>query len=146
MRAERDFQRFALAEWEKAGYWGENVHPSSGMKSGIPDTLFMVGDCLLPIEMKIGTVVDCRLLVEDIRPSQRRWHLKYYNAGGTSRILVGVPKPTGWEIYEIDLNQFISGAQRFDLGEVAKHESIVEAIKRKCERLVLQIPGMDQAA
>jgi hypothetical protein len=139
MGQEREFQRFALSSWGKAGGWAENVHPNSGMTTGIPDTLFFVDGCLLPVEMKIGHVKEPNLVVEDIRPAQRRWHMKFNQAGGQSVILVGEPRPDSWGIYELSVTQFFSCSHTFPLAEVVKHDSILSAIKRQRKRLVLQV-------
>lgn len=95
---ERQFQRWFVGEWEKSGRWVENIHPSFGTKTGIPDLLLMVSKLLVPIEAKTGVLKDGHLKVSEIRPAQIRWSRKFVAHGGQCGLVAGLRKGKEWEI------------------------------------------------
>ena len=124
-QSERDYQKLAIWEWEENGFWAENIHPSMGMKKGIPDTLFKIGPFLLPIEFKVGRVKNGRLTVAKIRPAQRKWHRVYRDKGGVSGVIVGANGK--WYILTID--QFLDGGVRFEEKTLQAFATATEAIQ-----------------
>lgn len=95
---ERQFQRWFVEEWEKSGRWVENIHPSFGTKTGIPDLMVMVSKLLVPIEAKTGVLLDSYLKVSEIRPAQIRWSRKFVSHGGCCGLVAGLRKDKIWEI------------------------------------------------
>ena len=95
---ERQFQQWFVREWEKSGRWVENIHPSFGTKTGIPDLMIMVSKLLVPIEAKTGVLVESHLKVSEIRPAQIRWARKFTSHGGCCGLVAGLRKDKGWEI------------------------------------------------
>lgn len=87
---ERLFQRWVVKQWERTGRWGENVHPSMGMKAGFPDVLLMASGLVVPIEVKLGRLVDTGLKVSEIRPAQVRWSNRFTMNGGKCGLIVGI--------------------------------------------------------
>jgi hypothetical protein len=100
----------------------ENIHPTSGMKTGIPDTLFFYDKNFLMVEMKTGvvnyfekntgTIVSKSLtLKHPILASQKRWHRNMKDIGAPVGLIVGVrcsleTKP--WRIFLVKHSRVIA--------------------------------------
>lgn len=74
------------------GGWSCAYETRSGGNFGYPDLQFLVDGVLLPVEVKVGKVVDGRLVSRQIRPSQIHWHHEFWVAGGRALILVCMGK------------------------------------------------------
>lgn len=80
------------------GVWSEVYETRSGGGVGYPDVQLLVGGLLLPVEVKVGELVDPKTVVgpqaqeflrpERVRPSQISWHHEFREAGGTAFVLV----------------------------------------------------------
>jgi hypothetical protein len=88
--SERQFQRWFLKEWRSCNLWGENIHPSYGTKTGIPDLFVLAGGIMVPIELKTGGIGEEGLSVSDIRPAQIRWSRSFARHNGISGLIAGV--------------------------------------------------------
>jgi len=99
MSEELDFKR-----WFRKNYdgWSEAYEPRQGSGVGLPDIQVLEKGYLIPIEMKVGIEHSGLLKVRNIRPAQISWHYRFWRAGGTSFILVGVRcHEKHWKIYEL---------------------------------------------
>ena len=123
-RSEAAFQRALIKAYDG---WAEGVHPTNGMKTGVPDTLFLdPHDVLVPIELKVGKVENGKLVVKEIRPAQRRWARKFRKAGGKSGFLVGVPIGRHWVPFLLPWEVAVKGKQEYKLEVVKVMDTYVE--------------------
>ena len=126
--SERKFQQWFVKEWEAAGMWVENIHPSFGTKTGIPDLLVMAAKLLIPIELKTGELVGESLSVSDIRPAQIRWANQFYKAGGISGLIVGVPDGKSWKLVVVKNSAWWQAKTVFEEGEFAVTNNTFSAV------------------
>lgn len=82
--------------------WIQRVEKGRGMNDGFADLVALLPQGLMPIELKIGSVIDNILWSDEVRPSQISWHHKLANEGGTSMFLVGVWSGDRWRAYAFD--------------------------------------------
>lgn len=66
------------------GGWSESYEPGRGSGVGYPDLQFLLGNRLLPVEVKQGFIQDGRIHCDRIRPSQINWHDNFLKNGGLS--------------------------------------------------------------
>jgi Holliday junction resolvase len=125
---ERQFQRWFVGEWEKGGRWAENIHPSFGTKTGIPDLLLLVSNLMVPIEVKTGVLKDGYLKVSDVRPAQIRWSRKFVAHGGKCGLIAGLRKDKEWEIAVVQNEAWWTGRTVFSDGEFVVVESSFRAL------------------
>lgn len=85
--AEKEFSKWFRQNFDG---WCERVEPSLGVASGFPDLLCLMPSGLLPVELKIGSLIDGVVWSSEIRPSQISWHRNFANKGGSSCVAVGV--------------------------------------------------------
>lgn len=99
---ENDFKRWFRKKWreERGGGcgWTSTQEYARGGDPGAPDINVLIGNDLVPIEMKTATIKVDKLLLDDVRPAQIQWHFLFNRAGGTSAFLIGVitPDRKGW--------------------------------------------------
>lgn len=99
-------QETTFKNWfrDQYGGWSEVYEPRRGSGVGMPDVQILwkpdgsTNPQLLPIEMKVGKIEGGRLFVERVEPAQPSWHLRFWEAGGYSVFLVGVPIYSGSKI------------------------------------------------
>jgi hypothetical protein len=125
LRSERDYQKQAISEWEALGGFAQNIHPTFGMKLGIPDAEFLVGPFLVPVEFKVGALSANCIEIKRIRPAQRGWHKSYRRSGGVSGIIVGTPDG----IFTPTVDQFCSGRHSFETQEIKRFATYAEAVE-----------------
>jgi hypothetical protein len=81
--------RVALREaWGKKGPGLTWVEPGRGGTIGCPDVLVPVGNALVGLELKVGRIVNGRIVAK-VRPNQLAWHLDMWRNGVVSGFLVG---------------------------------------------------------
>jgi Holliday junction resolvase len=114
---ERQFQQWFVREWEKSGRWAENIHPSFGTKTGIPDVFLLISKLLVPIEMKTAELVAGELKVSDIRPAQIRWSRKFAAHGGACGLAAGLRDGKSWRIAVVRNEAWWSGKVVFSEDE-----------------------------
>ena len=119
-KSERGFQRELLEGYDG---WAQGFHPSLGSKTGIPDTMFLYGSSMVPIELKIGEIVGSELRCKKIRPAQIRWAKEFRSHGGKSHFLCGIPNRRVWLPYLLPFDQVIEPSQKFDLSDCELIES-----------------------
>lgn len=142
---ERYHQKAAIKEWVGLGRFAQNIHPSHGMKLGVPDAEFLWGPFLIPIEFKLADTLSSRCIrLIGVRPLQRRWHYDFRKAGGVSGIIAA----TDTRIFAPTVDQFISGRETFDEGEIKEVKTYQEAIELTGVPLqeLLQQQGMEKTA
>lgn len=83
---ENQFREWVRRRWKG---WISSYEPRRGSTIGIPDLQIIVCGIIVPIELKVGTVVDGELFCHDIRPAQIQWHRSLREAGARSFFLVG---------------------------------------------------------
>lgn len=125
---ERQFQRWFAKQWQGSGGWVENVHPSFGTKTGIPDLFVLVAKLLVPIELKVGTVEGGELKVSDIRPAQIRWSKKFSNHGGVCGLIAGVRRGSSWRIAVIRNEAWWVGKSSFAGDEFVIVDNVTAAV------------------
>jgi hypothetical protein len=113
-KSERDYQREIISQFPG---WAEGFHPALGSNTGIPDTMFLWKGSLVPIELKIGEIVEGVLNVRKIRPSQIRWAKKFANNGGKSSFVCGVIIDDSWNSFMLPLDKVFLAEKSFDLSE-----------------------------
>ena len=96
---ENDFKRWCREKWREErgggrGWVGAHEYARGG-DSGTPDTSFLNGFDLVPVELKTATIANGQLHLDDVRPAQIQWHFLFNRAGGTSAFLVGVISADG---------------------------------------------------
>ena len=92
------------AYWS-AGYWSEAYEPGIGSGTGYPDLQLMcpVTKRLLPVELKIGSVLGGVVYPKEVRGPQTVWHREFWRAGGTSICMIGVEEEkNGWSSYVVE--------------------------------------------
>lgn len=73
--------------------WITTIQPNLGGSIGIPDIMIMAHPPqIVPIEAKRGTIVNGRLVCEEIRPNQVQWHTTFAIEGGKSWFYIGTPE------------------------------------------------------
>lgn len=125
---ERQFQRWFVKEWQRTGGWVENVHPSFGTKTGIPDVFVLVAKLLVPIEIKVGTIESGVLEVSEIRPAQIRWSRKFSSHGGCCGLIAGVRRGSRWRIGVVMNEHWWSGKRSFSADEFAVVDNVTSAV------------------
>ena len=125
---ERQFQQWFVREWEKSGRWAENIHPSFGTKTGIPDVFLLVSKLLVPIELKTGELVGDELSVSDIRPAQIRWSRKFAAHDGACGLAAGLRKGKDWEIAVVRNEAWWTGKTVFSAEEFVIVETPFRAL------------------
>lgn len=90
---EKQFKTWFVKNWDG---WVSSYEPRKGGTVGIADLQILVKGRLVPIELKVGELVDNLtrerplLKTERVRPAQIKWHYDLAKAGGISFVLVGV--------------------------------------------------------
>lgn len=130
MPSERQFQRWFLDSLKHAGVWAENVHPTAGMKTGIPDVFVLSDSGLVPIELKVGKIEGDALIPKEIRPAQIRWAKKFQRSGGVSALVTGVHDGKGWEFYYIPNVFWLNGDKKFDTEYCPKYTNPASFVSR----------------
>lgn len=112
--------QFSLAFRDAFSGWIERVEKARGMTDGFPDLVALLPSGILPIELKVGSVIDGILWSDEVRPSQIRWHHNFSTHGGTSIFVVGVWSGNEWQAYAFDgmLARFWESTG-FKIGDVA---------------------------
>lgn len=87
MALERDFKRWCR---NILGRWNCAIEPALGADLGVPDLMVLRGGLLLPIELKVGEIVDGRLFPRKVRPDQIQFMEGLMRAGGECCFVVGV--------------------------------------------------------
>lgn len=98
---EREFQRWFVDDWKSGGRWAESIHPSYGMKTGIPDVLLLASSVLVPVELKLAELQGTQLKVSEIRPAQIRWAKKFSSHGGICGLVAGMKNDSGWRCFVV---------------------------------------------
>lgn len=91
--------------WKIHGYWSEAYEPGVGSGTGYPDIQMLcpISGKLLPVELKVGEVVDGRVIPREVRGPQVVWHRELWLKGGTSVCAIGVePVKDTWVSYFIE--------------------------------------------
>lgn len=83
---ENQFREWVRRRWNG---WISSYEPRRGSTIGIPDLQIVVARTIVPIELKVGTIVGDELFTHDIRGAQIQWHRALREAGGRSFFLVG---------------------------------------------------------
>lgn len=100
---EREFQTFYKSRFLD---WLSQYHPGLSSDVGCADTLCLINDRIVPVELKIGSIGyehdELILSTKEIRPAQIRWHHSLSVAGGFSMIVVGVWAGTTWRVFAIN--------------------------------------------
>jgi len=87
--SENDFKKAFRASF---GGWTSAVEPGRGSDTGAADLLVLVGQRIVPIELKLGHMhPDGRVTFHSpgIRPAQVQWHWSLAQAGGFSLLAAG---------------------------------------------------------
>lgn len=85
--SELKFKQWFAKNWNG---WLSTYEPRRGGTVGIADIQILIRGRLVPIELKVGTLKNGKLVANDIRPAQIRWHYDLSKAGGQSFFLIGV--------------------------------------------------------
>ena len=97
MANELEFKRWFRTHFNG---WSETYEPRHGSGLGMPDVqlLIKVDDrwSLMPVEIKLGWIAHGRLWIEQLRPAQVGWHVRFMRAGGEARLVVGVKEEGDW--------------------------------------------------
>lgn len=107
--------------------WVESYEPRRGSGVGIPDLQIVVDGHILPVELKVGKVVDGALVVNEVRPDQIGWHRRLIDAGVASIFLVGVgtgSKPD--QVFAVSPKAILSWKIGIDLFEVDEIKSLTQ--------------------
>lgn len=111
--SEREYQRWIINHWTEAGINAQNVHPSAGMKAGIPDTLVCVESGVNWFELKFGHHEGHHIRLSHVLSAdQRRWHRNWHSSGGESDLLIGVGKGKVWDTYLVERSLIKEAANR----------------------------------
>ena len=91
VKDETRYKRKIREACENAGMWTEAYEPAMGSGTGYPDIQVLSPDkILLPVELKIGKIVENRVFPREVRGDQVVWHRKFAKFGGISVCLIGV--------------------------------------------------------
>jgi len=125
---ETDYKRAFRAS---CGGWTSAVEPGRGGDSGAADLLVLVGQRIVPVELKIGQLGDdglFRFHKPGIRPAQISWHFELAKAGGFSFLAGGQWVDGKWQTYFFEASN-LSG-WRDGLVPIAdtEHESLAELL------------------
>lgn len=89
MPSETDYKKSFRASY---GGWTSAVEPGRGSDTGAADLLVLVGQRIVPVELKLGHMQDNGFVAfhnPGIRASQVQWHWSLAQAGGFSLLAAG---------------------------------------------------------
>lgn len=119
---ELQFKRWFRSNFEG---WSEAYEPRKGGGIGVADIQIAVDRQLVPIELKVGSIIKDRLFPEDVRPAQIGWHHRLADAGIASAFVVGVTSgPVIWGIYAFRPDQIISWRAGFQVNDLVSVRDI----------------------
>lgn len=88
--------------------WSESYEPGLGSGTGYPDVqLLSPRKVLLPIELKVGLIINDRVFPREVRRDQVVWHHNFQRHGGIAVIAIGVETEKGsniWDSYVVPGN------------------------------------------
>jgi hypothetical protein len=87
MATETEFKRWFRRQFIG---WSETYEPRHGSAIGMPDVQVLFWGGLLPLELKLGYIENDQLFIHRLRPIQVGWHIRFMQAGGVARLVVGV--------------------------------------------------------
>jgi hypothetical protein len=106
-RAETDaFNRGFLPHY---GGWYSRIEYAPGATVGNPDALLLVSGRILPLEVKVATVLKRGGLRVKVRPSQSLWHRKLIDADGMSAFFIRADDGRSWVLPGCFLETIIDG-------------------------------------
>lgn len=108
--------RQAFADY---GLWTEAYEPAMGSGTGYPDIqVLSPRKVILPIELKVGEVVNGIVKPREVRGDQVVWHRKFHLFGGISCCFIGVESVKGaedWATYAVPGSVLMDWKQGFPL-------------------------------
>jgi hypothetical protein len=99
--------------------WSECYEPAMGSGTGYPDIQVLSPlNNLLPIELKLGKLVEGRIFPSEVRPDQVVWHHNFSRAGGKAVLAIGYEEQIGsnkWHTFAVPGSEVIDWRAGYDV-------------------------------
>jgi len=111
--SETDYKRAFRASYKG---WISAVEPGRGSDTGAADLLVLVGDVIVPVELKIAEPEEGMLWVKKpgIRPAQIAWHSTLWRSGGFSLFAFGIWRDKAWHTAFVHGHEVANWRDGFD--------------------------------